>query len=103
MTDGEVTPKQAVVALMKGTVPERADAIDSLWSKYDPDVVLIDDRKHITLNADKDRITFDAKGNKIFRKDLASDAFGPSGNIACVSLTPASVGRLASLPRCWIA
>ena len=51
MINVRVAPKQAVVALMKGTVPERADVIDLLWNHYNPDVVVIDDRKHITLNA----------------------------------------------------
>jgi len=61
MSDSQVTPRQAVLALMKGAVPERADVIDSLWVKYDSEVVLADDGKHITLNANKNRIMFDAK------------------------------------------
>lgn len=38
------SPREAVIGLMKGAVPESADAIDSLWDTYNPDVVLVDDR-----------------------------------------------------------
>ncbi|MCW8087713.1 phage exclusion protein Lit family protein [Sabulicella glaciei] len=66
MSEGQVTPRQAVIALMKGAVPERADDIDSLWARYDPDVVLSDDSRHITLNACKERITVSAKTMDVF-------------------------------------
>jgi hypothetical protein len=55
-----------VIALMKGAVPERAAEIDALWKKYHPDVVQAAASKRITLNANKDRIKFDAKTMKVF-------------------------------------
>jgi hypothetical protein len=66
MTDDAVTPKDTVIALMEGTVPERKDDIASLWEKYNPDVVLVADAKHVTLNADKNRVQFDAKTMDVF-------------------------------------
>lgn len=66
MTDDEATPKAAVIALMKGTVPERRDEIASLWENYNPAVVLVADARRITLNADKDRIQLDIKTMDVF-------------------------------------
>ena len=66
MTDDAVEPRDAVVALMKGTATERKDEISSLWEKYNPDVVLVADAKRVTLNADKDRIQFDTKTMDVF-------------------------------------
>jgi hypothetical protein len=66
MTDDAATPKDAVIALMEGTVPERKDEIADVWKTYNPDVVLVADAKHVTLNADKDRIQFDAKTMDVF-------------------------------------
>ncbi len=66
MTDDAATPRDTVIALMEGTVPERKDEIASLWKKYNPDVVLVADAKHVTLNADKDRIQFDVKTMDVF-------------------------------------
>ncbi len=66
MTDDAVTPKDTVIALMEETVPERKDEIAALWKRYNPDVILVADAKRITLNADKDRITFDAKTMDVF-------------------------------------
>ncbi len=61
-----VSPKQAVINLMRGTVPERVPEIDSLWASYDPEVVLVANAKHVTLNATKVRIEFDAKTIDVF-------------------------------------
>lgn len=51
---------------MIGCVPERKDKILSLWNKYDPEVILVDDAKRVTLNATKDRIKLDAKTMDVF-------------------------------------
>jgi hypothetical protein len=61
MTDDSVSPKDAVIALMKGAVPERSDEISSLWKRYDPKVLLVANASRVTLNANKDRIAFDVK------------------------------------------
>jgi hypothetical protein len=66
MTNGDVSPKQAVIFLMKGAAPERADEIDALWTEYHPAVVLVDDATRVTLKADKDHIEFDAKTMDVF-------------------------------------
>ena len=51
---------------MIGAAPERGDEIRSLWRKYDPDVVVIENAKRVTLNATRDRIEFDAKTMEVF-------------------------------------
>ncbi|MBZ0261428.1 MAG: hypothetical protein K8F90_12610 [Hyphomicrobiales bacterium] len=66
MTNAPPSPKEAVISLMSGAVPERVTEIAQLWRDYHPDVVLADDRGHVTLNADKDRIMFDAKTMDVF-------------------------------------
>jgi Peptidase U49 len=66
MTDDVVTPQQTVIALMLGAVPERKDEIETLWTKYNPDVLLVADAKRVTLDADKDRIRFDTKTIDVF-------------------------------------
>jgi Peptidase U49 len=60
MTDS-LPPKEVIKALMKGAAPERAEEIEALWTAYNPSVVIVDDRKGISLNATKDRIEFDLK------------------------------------------
>jgi hypothetical protein len=60
------SPREAVIALMKGAVPERDAEIDSLWKQSNPDVCLVRDAKRVTLNATKDRIAFDAKTKHVF-------------------------------------
>jgi hypothetical protein len=59
-------PKEVVVGLMKGAVPERIDEIDSLWNRYNPEVFLVNNPKYVTLNANKDRIAFDANTMEAF-------------------------------------
>lgn len=58
--------KQALINLMIGAVPECETEIRSLWRQYDPDVVLADNSRHVTLNATKDRIKFDVKTLDVF-------------------------------------
>lgn len=55
------SPKEIVIAHMTRAVPERHDEILALWERYDPEVIVVQDAKHITLNATEDRIKFDAK------------------------------------------
>ncbi|MEH2550760.1 hypothetical protein V1283_007405 [Bradyrhizobium sp. AZCC 2262] len=66
MTNGAVTPRDTLVALMQGAVPERQAETEALWETDNPEVVLVADAKRITLNADKDRIQFDAKTMDVF-------------------------------------
>ena len=51
---------------MVGCVPEREDEILSLWKQYNPDVIVLNDSKHITLNASGKRIAFNAKTIDVF-------------------------------------
>ncbi len=62
----EVSPKDAVIALMEGAVPERVLDLRALWKQYDPAVVLMMDARRITMNADRNRIAFDAKTKDVF-------------------------------------
>ena len=66
MAEANVSPKQAVIHLMKGVVPERRDEIDAFWSKYAPAVVLVEDARGIALAADKDHIEFNPKTMSVF-------------------------------------
>jgi Peptidase U49 len=51
---------------MEWAVPERLSELRQLWSEYNPHVVLVKDAKRITLNANKERISFDAKTIDVF-------------------------------------
>jgi hypothetical protein len=62
----QVTPKDAVIFLMDGAVPERREEIASLWRQDPADVIMVPDAKRVTLNANKDRIEFDAKTTDVF-------------------------------------
>ncbi|HWX32559.1 MAG TPA: phage exclusion protein Lit family protein [Steroidobacteraceae bacterium] len=61
-----ISPREAVISLMKGTVPERVSEIDSLWKLYKPAVCMVRDAKRVTLYATKDCIAFDAKTRDVF-------------------------------------
>ncbi|SDR44566.1 Peptidase U49 [Rhizobiales bacterium GAS113] len=60
------TAKDAIITLMRQAAPERVAEIDSLWGKYDPEVVRVPNARQVTLNATKDRIAFDAKTMDVF-------------------------------------
>lgn len=66
MCAAQNSPKIIVTRFMEWAVPERLSELRQLWSNYDPDVVLVKDAKHVTLNANKDRIAFDAKTIDVF-------------------------------------
>jgi hypothetical protein len=51
---------------MQGTVPERKDESRRFGRNTNPEVVLVADAKRVTLNADKERIQFDAKTMEVF-------------------------------------
>jgi Peptidase U49 len=61
-----ISPREAVITLMKGTVPERISEIHSLWKLYNPAVCIVRDAERVTLNATKDCIAFDAKTRNVF-------------------------------------
>lgn len=61
-----ISPKEILVSLMVGCVPEREDEIISLWEQYNPDVIFLDDSKQITLNATGKRIVLNAKTIDVF-------------------------------------
>lgn len=61
-----ITPKEAVISLMKAAVPEREEEIMALWKKYNPEVMLAPNTKGITLNVHKGIITFNPKTMDIF-------------------------------------
>lgn len=62
----QASPKERVIFLMNGAVPERKDEIASLWERYPAAVEFVPDNKRFTLNATKDRIAFDAKIIDVF-------------------------------------
>lgn len=55
-----------ILALLRGTVPERAQEIVALFERYHPQVILADDAHSLTLDANKERIRFDAKTMDVF-------------------------------------
>lgn len=55
-----------ILALLRGTVPERAREIEALWERYNPQVILASDAHRVTLDANKERIRFDAKTMDVF-------------------------------------
>jgi len=59
-------PRDILFSHLTKSVPERRDEITSLWKRYAPDVVVVQNAKHVTLNATKDRIAFDAKTMEVF-------------------------------------
>lgn len=59
------TPHE-ILALLRGTVPERAAEFEALWKRYNPKVILVSDARHVTLDANKERIRFDAKTMDVF-------------------------------------
>lgn len=61
-----LSPESIIQTLMKGAVPERANEIDALWSRYHPRVVVVGDRSGITLDATRERIEFDPKTVDVF-------------------------------------
>lgn len=60
------SPKEVVISHMTGTAPERRNEIMAMLERYNPEVIVVQDAKHITLNATKDRIKFDAKTMEVF-------------------------------------
>lgn len=50
-----------ILHLLRGAVPERADEISGLWSRYGHAVEVAPSAKGITMNADATRIKFDRK------------------------------------------
>jgi len=55
-----------ILNMLKGTVPERSDDIDELWSKHSPTVAIVPPRRGATMNANAKRIEFDAKLIDVF-------------------------------------
>lgn len=55
------TDRTIVLHLLRGAVPERADEISRLWTKYGHAVEVVPSAKGMTMNADDERIQFDIK------------------------------------------
>jgi hypothetical protein len=55
-----------VLHLLRGAVPERADEIGSLWTKYAPAVEVAQSKAGTTMNANRHRIRFDTKTIDLF-------------------------------------
>lgn len=55
-----------VLHLLRGAVPERADEIGSLWTKYAPAVEVAGSKAGTTMNANRHRIRFDTKTIDLF-------------------------------------
>lgn len=61
------TPPEAIIQmLMKAAAPERATEIDALWARYQPQVIVVEDRSGILLDATRERIEFDPKTMGVF-------------------------------------
>lgn len=57
----EPSDRTIVLHLLRGAVPERDDAISSLWRQYGPAIEVVPSTQGVTMNADAARIQFDAK------------------------------------------
>lgn len=66
MTEAASSPLSIIKMLMKGAVPERVEEIEALWRHYQPQVVVVENRSGITLNASRERIEFDPKTADVF-------------------------------------
>jgi hypothetical protein len=66
MTNTTLSPKTTVINVMLAMTEERAVEIKSLWKRYDPEVVIVENAKRVTLNANKCRIAFDSKTLQVF-------------------------------------
>jgi len=61
-----MSPEAIIRMLMKAAAPERATEIDELWALYHPQVVVVEERSGISLDATRDRIEFDPKTMEVF-------------------------------------
>lgn len=66
VSEATVSSELIIQLLMKGATPERASDIDILWSRYHPQVVVVENRPGITLEATRERIEFDPKLVDVF-------------------------------------
>ena len=57
----ELSDRTIILHLLRGAVPERADEISGLWSRYGHAVEVAPSAKGVTMNADATRIQFDTK------------------------------------------
>jgi len=62
----EPSDKTIVLHLLRGAVPERAEEISGLWSKYGPAVEVAPNAGGTTMNANRHRICFDTKTINLF-------------------------------------
>jgi hypothetical protein len=60
------SPKADIESLIKQAAPERIREVEALWERYKPDITIVGDSKHITLNANKDRIELNLKTIEVF-------------------------------------
>jgi hypothetical protein len=62
----ESSDRTIVLHLLRRAVPERADEISSLWTKYAPAVQVAPNAVGMTMNANRHRIRFDTKTIDLF-------------------------------------
>jgi hypothetical protein len=65
MTSGP-SDQTIVLHLLRGAVPERADEISGLWTKYAPAVEVALSTTGTTMNANRHRVRFDTKTIDLF-------------------------------------
>ena len=65
MTNGS-NDQTIVLHLLRGAVPERADEISSLWTKYAPTVEVAASDAGTTMNTNRHRVRFDTKTIDLF-------------------------------------
>lgn len=61
-----MSPEAIIRMLMKAAAPERATEIDAVWARYHPQVVVVEDKSGISLDANRERIEFDPKTMEVF-------------------------------------
>lgn len=62
----EPSDQTIVLHLLRGAVPERADEISGLWTKYAPAVEAAPSAAGTTMNANRHRVRFDTKTTDLF-------------------------------------
>lgn len=62
----ESNDRTVVLHLLRGAVPERADEISGLWTKYAPAVEVAPSAAGTTMNANRHRVLFDTKTVDLF-------------------------------------
>ncbi|MEP2761481.1 MULTISPECIES: phage exclusion protein Lit family protein [Alphaproteobacteria] len=85
-----------IIELLIGAVPERTQEIKDLWARYNPKIFLARDARRLTLDANKERIRFDAKTMDVFwligfAGWKAIECYGPVVTVSATTGQPLSL------------